>query len=314
MTFDDLKEIDKFGAFNEYVSVPDAKLEGVIPKEYHAFIPDKCVCGSENIITRSLTQPMCCNPRCRVKLALTLTEIVKSSNVQGVGEATCKTLVDNKYDDLRFKSVVELVAMPFSSYPYTLKQSVLGNTLHRACVGLFNNKYTLPELVALLKIPGIDSVSTTIFKGSNSLADFCTSVKNSGKFVDFCNSRGVYDTKKIFYLYTFMRDIHLAETVFRKCIRKQGNRMMNVCITGSLKVDGVSVTRSSFIKMCNEIGCVDNMQLFEIKNTSAVESVPYVIADYRSGSSKYLAGERRGVLITAQCFIDKLRGVVAKWK
>lgn len=311
MTFEELKQLDKFLAFENYITVKEAKDKGVIPPYYKNIFPDTCECGSENIINYDLTKPMCCNPRCRIKIGITLAEIIAKVGYKGVGESTCMNFVNAMYKDLEHKSVVDLLMIPFKKYPTFLQQTVAGSKLYDACCTIIGNEVTFPQMVSLLKIPTLDATAESLLNGIDSLEQFLFYLKETGSFTEFCNNRGVYDRMKIFYLYNFIPDIFIAEKVFSQSLRKQGLNKINICITGSLHVDGENITRNNFIKLCNTVGKdKDGRQIVEVKNTSAYESVPYIIADYPANTAKYLVGKRRNVLITAQEFIDKIREVI----
>ena len=48
--------------------------------------------------------------------------------------------------------------------------------------------------------------------------------------------------------------------------------------------------------------------------TSAKQSVPYIVADYSSGTDKYNVGKARGVLITSTELLDKIKEVVSDYE
>ena len=55
MTFSEMRHMyDKFHAFDNYITVESAKTLGIIPEGWHSYFPDRCKCGSENIVTMSL--------------------------------------------------------------------------------------------------------------------------------------------------------------------------------------------------------------------------------------------------------------------
>lgn len=73
MTFSEMRRVyDKFHAFDNYITVESAKTLGIIPEGWHSYFPDRCKCGSENIVTMSLSSIMCTDPRCPCKQALSV--------------------------------------------------------------------------------------------------------------------------------------------------------------------------------------------------------------------------------------------------
>ena len=124
---------DKYGAFYQYVTIRDAKEMGIIPKQYEEVFPDFCECGSENIIKKSLTQAMCCDPRCKVKLAYALSEMFSRFGVKGVGDETCKKMIYGIYDKLKYKSHLEVFLLEYADYPSSLIYTAAGENLAAAC-------------------------------------------------------------------------------------------------------------------------------------------------------------------------------------
>ena len=80
---------DKYYAFQSYETVHNAKELEIIPKPYHEYFPDYCICGSENIINLKLTMMQCVDPRCPCKQALGLAEMFSRFGAVGLAEANC---------------------------------------------------------------------------------------------------------------------------------------------------------------------------------------------------------------------------------
>ena len=307
MEFSELK--NTFGAFDTYITVKRAKELGVIPEDYAGLFPDYCKCGSENIITGSLTHAMCCNPRCVHKLGYALSELFSRFDIKGVGDAICSQMISSVYDKLKYKSHVEVIGMEYNEYPYSIISTVKGQELYQACKQIRQRSLTFTELVSKIGIPQFSTSSGKLLTGIPSLKYLCDVAKKEGGIKNFCANRGVYDSMKVFWFYQSLPDIWVAEQVFGDNMRLEGLVKVKICITGSITVDGMRITRNKFVELCNKVGCKNGRQLVEVQNTSAKESCQYVVADYESTTAKYLAGKERGVLITSKEFIEKIKEV-----
>ena len=308
-----------YGAFDNFVTVREAKEIGLIPARYvdadfpeDGIFPDKCVCGSENIITRDLKRAACCNPRCKVKLGFALSELFSRFGTKGIGDQTCIQMINGVYSRLRYKSHIEVLALRYEDYPQSLYGTVAGQTMFHTCSRIRTQQMTFSGMISMLGLPELSTSTGVMFRGINNASQLIERIKECGGVASFCSRRGIYDSEKLFWLYNSLTDILLAEKIFSN-LRKEGIRRIKICITGMVCVDGVHLTRTAFLNYCNSIARYDNgVQILEIENTSAKESCAYVVADYPSNSSKYLAGKARGVLITADDFVNKIKGVITQ--
>ena len=147
MEFIDLKKIDKFGAFNKFKSVEEAKRVEWIPKEYHNIFPQKCECGSEMIINEELTQLQCCNPRCYIKLGWMLYEMFSRFGCKNVGPATCKSVMKEliKKKQLKYSSHIEVLSLNPAHYPLSVS-GAKSYDFERAIVTILSSKLTLAQI------------------------------------------------------------------------------------------------------------------------------------------------------------------------
>lgn len=306
-----------YGAYDNFITVREAKEQGIIPAVYvdrddpeGGIFPDRCKCGSENIITRDLKRGTCCNPRCRIKLGYALSEMFSRCGIKGIGDQTCIRMINSIYPELQYKSHVEVLMMEYKDYPYSLYGTVAGQTMFCACQKIRKRQMTFAGMVSLLGVPELSTSTGTLFRGINNAEQMISSIKSYGGIASYCSQRGVNDPEKMFWLYNSLVDIILANSACYN-LRPEGIRRIRICITGMVSVGGERMTRNAFVNYCNSIARYDNgVQILEIENTSAKESCAYVVADYPSTSSKYLAGRERGVLITADDFVNKIKEVI----
>lgn len=312
---------NRYHTFDNFVTIEEAKATGIIPASYinakdpaGGIFPNRCKCGSQNIISRNLKRAMCCNPKCKIKMGLALAELFARLGVKGLGEATCIKFISLVYDKLQYASHLEVFLMKYDDYPPQFKWTVIGEKMYIECQKARKTPMTFSGMVTMLGLPEFGNGAADLFYGFHSFEEFFATIKKFNGIQNYCSSRGVYDKDKLFWLYCSMTDIMVADHVFYN-IRREGLRKIKVCITGILTIRNVRVSRKEYVDACNNIAKLDNgLQLFEIENTAAKETCSYVIADYPSNSAKYLAGKKRGVLITGDGFITKLKEAVEQCK
>ena len=340
MTFEELKAKDAVGAFYDFCTIEYAKENGLIPKEYltdnpeRSPFPNHCVCGSENIVnalateeSTPFTRVMCCDPKCKIKQGYRLSEMLKTIGTLnpdrtaysalkgiGVGPANCLSVMNCMIDKLPHRSFIDLFRLRATDFPSEMLQSVAGCSFIEALGEARTKELTFPQLLEVMNIPGLGKgASTKLFSGINNLDQLADAVNDAGNWYNFFTLRGVFDTMLIFNVHNSIEDIIEAYTIFGRKIRTMGIQKLPVCITGPVSVKGQHLTRPQFIAYCNKASVVSTgAQLFEIKDSTAVQSVSYIIADAPSDSKKYRAGLERNVLITADEFVNMIEEEVIK--
>ena len=328
------RKASKVYAYTGWLTVSEAKESGLIPKEYHELFEDRCECGSVNVIAPNLRREMCCDPKCPTKSAYALAEMFSRYGIQDLGPARCGTI----YKALRnvdfsrksrgekglflYNNYAEVLLVPWAQYPYDVRD-VYGQTFAAGCVKIRETPVTFQQLVANLGIPSIHNNTDKIFNGINSAKELSDKAKEYGGLKSFLVSRGVHSPEVIYNLLSNIDTIAIAEYACR-ALKQSGLLKISVCMTGRVVCDGKSMTKSNFINKCNDL-CVDSdgCQMIEIKNTSAMESVPFILYSTRSSSAKFRAGVNRGtvvdnlgkheVLITVTQFYKILERAMNAW-
>lgn len=335
MEFEEFRsKAGKVHAYSGWLTVEEAKSIDLIPKEYHEMFKDRCECGSVNIIAPNLRREMCCDPKCLTKSSYALAEMFSRYGVQDLGPARCNTI----YKALRgadaamkkrgekglftFDNYAEVLLVPWERYPYVV-QDVYGQIFAAACITVRETKVTFPQLVANLGIPAIHNNTDKIFNGINNMNEFKDKVKVSGGLTQFMVSRGIHSPEVIYNLFCNIETIAIAEYACR-ALKQSGYLKIPICMTGRVVCDGQSMTKSNFISKCNEL-CVDDAgrQMIEVRNTSAIESVPFILYTTRSSSAKFRTGINRGtvidnlgkhkVLVTVTQFYKILERAMDEW-
>ena len=307
MTFEEMKkEHDHYGAYDEWVTMSEAKELGLLPATYHKYFPDLCDCGSENIIKKNLRQFTCCNPKCYQKEACQMAEFMSRSNIQRLGEANCLKIISAFRDyDRRLVangqesifptgSFLDIFNVPVDRWPLDYG-SALEHDLAVAVESLKNDNVTFPELISRLGIESLGSNSLKLFDGISSSQELADAIKKEGGTRFFCYSRGIYAPEVINNVYESLLDIVNAEFLFHKSIRRQGLVPLDVCITGSTVLKGKSLTKSQLIDILNRASIGETeIQYFEFRMCTALKSAPFILYTTPSASAKFRAGAARG--------------------
>lgn len=328
---------EPYHAYLGWTSVRDAKASGLIPEKYWEFFPDTCVCGSDNVINSSLKQEMCCDPRCRVKSAYSLSEMFTRFQIKGLGPATCEKIYGLLRDEdvrlkrlgeegiFHFSTYVETLIVPWDKYPSSVRAMIKGVEFFNACQRIQQKPLTFPQMVGALGLSSLGTNTEKIFSGINNYQELKAEIAKRGSLQNFCVSRGVSSMQMIFNLRQAMEDIIVADYIFSESLRGVGLLEIPVCITGSLSVRGKRYTKSSFVEECNRVCCdSQGVQLFEIKMSTAKMSAPFILYTTPAPAhDKYSTGFRRGiitdefgeheVLMRADDFYDWLKGVMSEW-
>lgn len=327
MTFAELQELDdKYFAFSSFLTVKEAKNLELIPKDYWDYFPDNCECGSENIITSSLQQPQCCNPKCYIKQGYALSELLTRFKCKGLGPARCIEIIKELSPKFEYDSYVEVLNFEYDDLPFSLAQKAYSLDLIDSIHRIKDEKITFPILMSNLAIPTLGDKALKLFHGINSFSNFVDELKKYGGLPNFCSKRGVRDTMVLFWIKQSIVDMWLADTIMHSNLRMEGIVRLEICITGFLHLDGKRITKDAFVKLCNDMMVnKDGVQLFEIVQNTAKVGAVHIIADSPSNSAKYLAGLRRGeeididgvkrkVLMSSAEFINYLKELKAKWE
>lgn len=294
MKFEELLEMETYGAFDDYVTVNEAKSSGLIPEDYNNIFKDKCNCGSDMIINSNLAQLQCCDPRCYIKLGHMLSELFSRFGCKNLGPATCLSIMYSYRNELEKFSHIEIIGL--ENVPYCLPDGKVNDYI-TAIQLIHSKRFTLSELVGKLGIPELESSTNKIFEGFSTIGELCEDFQSNGgagAIPGFLMQRGIQDKKVWFYMRTFFWDIVKACVVLSDVLRPLAYKEVEIVITGNVSPYGYKSTKSEFIEMLNTEGTLPNGQrLFGFKSSSAIMSVDIVVADYPSGNRKYTKAKER---------------------
>lgn len=293
MKYEEFMKADRFGAFLEFVSVKEAKDTGVIPKSYHNIFADECDCGSEMMIARNRKKIMCCNPRCPVKLGHRLSEMLTRFGCPNIGPGISKSIINQTWEFLRYKSHLEVFLLPAEKYPMVL-QGTTALDFKYAIEQVKSSELTLAGYIGKLALPKLDKKALDIFEDYNLIEDFVNDYKANGGLVKFLASKGIHDLKIAYYIYDSLPDLYLAEILKSGKVKEKAIAKTYICLTGRLKLDGLPITKENYISWLNTCATAkDGTVLYEFIKSSAKETVPYIVYTTPSTDDKYLVGKRR---------------------
>lgn len=319
MTFEELLQRETFGAFNEFIKVTDAKTQGLLPESYHNIFNDKCKCGSDMIIKSNLTTFQCCNPRCYIKLGYMLNETFSrfgvndafsKMGIKGFGPATCISAMEQAVKFLDIPSHIELFSLGRFELPTVISNYRLDDFEYAKQI-MLSKQYTLADLVSKLGLPGLGDKAHDIFEDYNSVAELDEDIDAVGDIPRLLSTKGIYASMMAYNLRTYLPDIILAQMRFNEQIRMQAGQTIDIVMTGRLSPNGVSMSKDAFLDLLNKEGTTsDGISLYGFRRTSAVKSVPYVVADYPTNYSNYKEGSARGVIISSTELLNKVKELV----
>lgn len=321
MEFSELKSNDRYNAFQNYISVKEAKETGIIPVSYHTIFKDRCLCGSENIVRLSdnkenadaITSVQCCNPRCYIKLAGNLAQMMRKYEISDFGFETAKELISYTYPNLEHKSHLDVLLLNGEDLPYLAGSRI--TALGQLVTQLVKSKQSLAQLLSSIGIPQWDSSIYPVAKDFSSVIEIVDAINKAGDTRNFLAQYGIRSIQKIYYFEEYIPDMYIAEYIIGQAnIRKKAIRSIKIAITGELYFNGKRTTKSEYINILNDISVTkDGIQIFEFTQTSGAVTAPYVVADLVSTSAKYLTGKRNNTLITSNQLYDKIKKVVNEY-
>lgn len=316
MKFEELLNMETYGAFSEFKTVSEAKEIGWIPEAYHEVFIEKCTCGSERIINESLTQLECCDPRCYIKMGHTLSQMFINFGCSNMGPSICKTIMYMNKSELKYSSPVEILGLKYIPYGITSGKAQYYIDAVKRMRGV---KLTLPELISKLAIPKLGETAHKIFRGYSSIDEFCEELSSKGgakSIPAMLTQKGIEDRRVWFYMRHYLVDILIACDLLSEVIRPLAYQEFKIVVTGSVAPKGKTLSRSEFIELLNEVGTLPNgKRLVGFKESTALKSAPFIVADYASNTPKFRAAKEREetegkVLYTSTELLEWLEGVV----
>lgn len=275
----------------EFLSVADAKKEGIIPAPFFSYINDVCpCCGMPMYISYSRTNLKCCNTSCVRKVAFQADGLFKDLGIKGFGPTSLETYCSS----INATSIIDVIQDPPA--PYDLVDIIQ------------SRNPTFPQLVELLHIPNFGTKAYKLFDGFDSFKDFLKAMSASGDLVGYIFNRvgGEETTAAIVEIITtYSKELLQITDLIH--VRPKSNKIVLIQITGHIlnvrDGEGGPLTKDEYVRILNDIGSKIG---YEFRRSDALKSVEFIVADTASRTRKYIIGQERGVLVSS----DKLLQVV----
>lgn len=159
------------------IKVSELKSNGVLPKKFLDILPTKCsYCGSELVITETLTVLNCTNSKCLEKGVQRMLLLLKDLGVKSLGESKCRAFLkkfktNNPYAILLYEPskdgvLYEGCSMDFSYSVYNKLNEV--------------REMLLWEYVKIGNIEGLRDVARMLFSGYESIDGFYSDLYEYG--------------------------------------------------------------------------------------------------------------------------------------
>lgn len=327
MEVSELKNKDGLGIYASYCSVKEAKRTGLIPEEFKDVIKDRCACGSEFMVKNNLKNIRCCDPRCPLKLANSMAEMFTRFGVKGLKVGTCKKIVKWAMDTNFFKipAHTEILNLREGTSESTSLSWLLGLKYYDLIEGIDvirNSKLSFAEMVSNIAIPNFDGKSIKVLADLNNTQDLLDLVyKDSGRnLLKYFTDRGVQSIELIYSLLDNVDTIQECEKNLVSPLRSSGLLKMNIAISGSLSIEGRKISRDDFTHLCNNLCCIEGMQVLSITVGKAFQSADFFVIDNMSSSKTCQAALSRQsmsdskIIFTAEEFVGMLLKEGEKWK
>lgn len=263
--------------------------ETIVPKDYVGIIPRKCECGADFLISTNRTIIKCSSSKCYVKIAWCATKLYRNLGIKGFGPETFKSVARER----KCQSLLDILNNPPTGSGILLKEKL---TVPR----------TWATCISMLGLPKLNDNAHKVFGGCNNIKDFCNKVSLDGGLYLYLKKRVGGDTlpRSLIDVISENRDI-LSEVENIFTIKPEASVKFKIAITGDITktVDdnGNVLSQEGFLEYINEKLSQYSIQLITSK---AYAQLIAVVADNPSSSEKYLAGKRRGILITSDRLFD----------
>lgn len=314
MLLQDFENKETFGYFNGWITMKQAKEEGIIPDYLYDVFKNECVCGSEVIIQRNRKRFMCCDTECFEKKAWTIEEVFSRIGAKNTGISFSREVarkLEKRYPKMPlFKQFYLGGIQPgdLSTVDYI--------TYCDAMRLLKSKEYTFSEIISVMSIPGFNTKLNYLFRKFDTFEALEKEINKYSSFRSFCVINCITDVTVMFNLYYNLENIKYAYLFFKQNMVRAASETITIAATGSLVIDGRKLSRNEIAPYLNKI--VTDETGRRIINISLVNSFTracrYLLADSpQPGHRKYrdaMAREQetgRKMIVTGQYIADRLR-------
>lgn len=275
-----------------FLTVADAKQEGLIPESFFAFIPDLCpCCGHDMWISESRTILKCSNDFCVRRIAFQADALLKDLGVKGFGPV----LLEDYCESINANSIIDFIQYP--PMPYNVIELMQ------------QRNPTYSQLVEMLHIPNFGTKAYKLFDGYDDLNEFLKDMNSSGDILEFIKQRvGGNETATLVAQIIITYENELREISNLIKVRPKSRKTILLQITGHVlnvrSEDGHTLTKDDYVYVLNSIGSKIG---YEFRRSDALQSVSFIVADTASNTRKYRVGLQRGILVSSDRLLESIK-------
>lgn len=266
------------------IEVREAYENNLISKQLYDSVPHKCVCGGGIVLTDNLTNIMCDNDKCYLKMASRLEAMCKNMKIDGWGLATCvevcsKFSLESPFQALEIKMAYDnglYLKKGLKVADFGTKVANISDTSKRECF--------LWEMVSYANIEGIDTIAYKLFSGYDTIDEAYEDFQ-SGQVPLIAEKLGISTdaVKMAVHVYNVLM-VHYNELIYGEKlfnIKKQSGKVYEMAITGG--VTGFK-NKGEFVKFLNSRYA--GKAVFVLKS-SVSKDTDILIADGDTSSNKF---------------------------
>lgn len=279
-----------------YVTISKAKETGLIPEPWHRYFADECgYCGEPMMFSTSRTIYKCTNPYCTRRVAGMIAAMLQDLGIKGFGKQSA-------YNYLKATGVKSVAEFIFSPPP----------ELRGLADDITAQHFTYAKLIKVMHFPRLGTRGDAIFAGCNSFQDFkakCVLQGGMLRYIQKCLGGSDLPLMVKEILDSYWQEMDLITDLVE--VVPASRTIIKIVMTGEVTLvkdsQGNRVSKDRFIMLLNDIVRPAGVAF---ERSEAVESVPFIVADVESTHRKYLAGKRRGNLITSEMLLSVCRGII----
>ena len=258
----------------DFYTVEQLIKNGTIPEYYAQFVPRTCICGQPVIANTNLTQIMCSNPRCISNIASSVEKYCKHYKIRGIGPKKAYQLVK----DHGCKSILDFFSIPLPEIAADVQESL-------------KQPVSYAQAVQLLYIPDLSTRALTVFDRIDSYGQY-RELRDRyslpiGFFIERVGGEGTLAMQVMQLLDAYDWELQNLHNFFK--IQKSAKVTLYVAMTGEVNLQLPEVglgkmTKDCFLQILNSL----YPDYITFSMTSSVNKANFVVAEYPSGTRKYV--------------------------
>lgn len=280
--------------------VSDLKQNKDLPQEFLDLLPDVCECGSELVISESLTGLRCPNPFCLGKVVKRAEALLEDIGVRGLGESGLRKY----FEYYGVRNPLELFSLEEGDLVWGEASPEVSSKIINQLMG--KREMFLWQMVKYANIPNVQTTAKPLVEGYSSLGEFYNDLEYGGiLFIKEKLGIGEFNdvmASKIFNsLMTYKQDLLDGEKLIT--VKEYGNiEEIEICISGG--VAGYK-SKNEFVEVLNK---EFSGKYFFVNNSSLTKKAKVLVFEGGRVTSKAKTAERYGTpVMNGSSLLELLR-------